>query len=456
MAPVLLVRQPFGYEPERRYVAEVVLTEFLGLEIAIETEEREDVAITLADGSSAALLSVADGLFRTPQTDWLTERALPELPLRLLDVTETALASPALPDPVPVLYGGPGLTGPLVEVDESSIRLGVDVFGGAFFLLTRYEELALDVRDEHGRFPAAASVAERAGFLQRPLVNEYVELLWSAIAQLWPRLIRRERQFSILPSHDVDFPAVGPTHAQALELALRELRRETAPVVAARRLLGRSDLYDTFDLIMKLSEKRSLRSAFYFIPANTAGAIDGAYSLDDEDIRRLLVTISRRGHEIGFHPGYATFDDSRRTRENFDRLRATCEQLRIDQPKWGGRQHYLRWQNPTTWQNWEDAGLDYDSTLGFARPGRISLRCLLRVSGLQPGHEGAAQSARATARRDGCVAAYLSAAQPRAGEQTHRAAEGKVSSLQRPVHAPLAQRSTALTSCSARLRPGAL
>jgi hypothetical protein len=40
------------------------------------------------------------------------------------------------------------------------------------------------------------------------------------------------------------------------------------------------------------------------------------------------------------------------------------------QREWGGRQHYLRWENPTTWQNWEDARLDYDSTLGFAdQPG---------------------------------------------------------------------------------------
>jgi hypothetical protein len=34
------------------------------------------------------------------------------------------------------------------------------------------------------------------------------------------------------------------------------------------------------------------------------------------------------------------------------------------------RQHYLRWRNPITWRNWDQAGLDYDSSLGFAdRPG---------------------------------------------------------------------------------------
>jgi hypothetical protein len=38
----------------------------------------------------------------------------------------------------------------------------------------------------------------------------------------------------------------------------------------------------------------------------------------------------------------------------------------VSQSQWGGRQHYLRWENPSTWENWETAGLDYDSTVGFA------------------------------------------------------------------------------------------
>ena len=42
----------------------------------------------------------------------------------------------------------------------------------------------------------------------------------------------------------------------------------------------------------------------------------------------------------------------------------------IDQPRLGGRQHFLRWETPTTARLWDDQGLDYDSTLSFAdRPG---------------------------------------------------------------------------------------
>ena len=38
----------------------------------------------------------------------------------------------------------------------------------------------------------------------------------------------------------------------------------------------------------------------------------------------------------------------------------------VEQAQWGGRQHYLRWENPETWRACEDAGLAHDSTLGFS------------------------------------------------------------------------------------------
>ena len=43
------------------------------------------------------------------------------------------------------------------------------------------------------------------------------------------------------------------------------------------------------------------------------------------------------------------------------------------QTRWGGRQHYLRWENPVTWKTWEDARIDYDATLGYAE--QAGFRC---------------------------------------------------------------------------------
>ena len=128
----------------------------------------------------------------------------------------------------------------------------------------------------------------------------------------------------------------------------------------------RRDLCDTFDFLMDESDRNGVRSAFYFISAGTVDGVDGRYSLDDPRLRRLLRRIHERGHEIGLHPSYNTFRDAERTRYEFELLRRVCEEEGIEQDGWGGRQHYLRWENPTTWRNWDAAGLDYDSTLTFA------------------------------------------------------------------------------------------
>jgi len=79
-----------------------------------------------------------------------------------------------------------------------------------------------------------------------------------------------------------------------------------------------------------------------------------------------MATVDRRGHEVGYHGGFRTYRNPQLTATEFARLRATAAELAIRREHWGGRQHYLRFEAPVTWANWEVAGLDYDSTLGYS------------------------------------------------------------------------------------------
>ena len=95
--------------------------------------------------------------------------------------------------------------------------------------------------------------------------------------------------------------------------------------------------------------------------------------IGDPWIRKLLRRIHDRGHEIGFHGSYDSFDRPDTIKAERDRLSAILVNEGIDQPVVGGRQHYLRFRNPTTWAAWDEAGLAYDSTLGFSE--RPAFRC---------------------------------------------------------------------------------
>jgi peptidoglycan/xylan/chitin deacetylase (PgdA/CDA1 family) len=200
-------------------------------------------------------------------------------------------------------------------------------------------------------------------------------VLWWALQRLWPGLRRKQRTFKKYLSHDVDRPFCTKSLPRVLKNAVEDIvERRTLPL-AKRRVRSFAqvkrgyldhDICNTFDFIMDLSEKHGLRSSFYFMTERTAGRIDGNYSMADPWIKALLRRIHERGHEIGLHPSYNTFRDPEQVRREFHILLKAAETENIAQRGWGGRQHYLRWEAPTTWQAWENANLDYDATLGFA------------------------------------------------------------------------------------------
>jgi hypothetical protein len=196
----LEIHAPDSYEPERRYVLGVVLGDWLGLDWRLILHERSDLRITLRGDAERHVL-LPDMLFATPPADWLTVSSLPPTSLPWGEASEIA---PGLR--LPVLYGATSAEGPLLTRRPGTVEVGVDVFGSSFFMLSRYEELAVRTRDVYGRFAAAYSIAHREGFLGLPVVDAYVELLWTALRDLWPRLTRRPRRFQVALSHDVDHP----------------------------------------------------------------------------------------------------------------------------------------------------------------------------------------------------------------------------------------------------------
>jgi uncharacterized protein DUF7033 len=373
----LEVRVPRTHVAEREYSARVVLGEFLGIDHVVTYTEGEGVVLRLR-GDDERQVAVADGLFAHREEDWLTPRTLPREPIVYrevgLDVPDAQLVEPRLP----ILYG-PEESRPLFEGESrsGSSALHLDVFGAAFFALTRYEEAVDDeARDEHGRFRARSSLAYRAGFLERAVVDEYVELLRAVIERVWPGLPAARPKGELWLTHDVDLPlvAAGRPWWQVARSLGADLVNRRSPRLAWRRIAGwararRGDLdgdpANTFDFLMDVAEREGLRASFNFLAGGTA-EVDGSYRLTEPWIRRLLQRIAARGHEVGFHGSYDAYEDPHLVAAEFQHLRATAETLGIAQPVWGGRQHFLRWSNPWTWRAWSDAGLQYDSSLSYA------------------------------------------------------------------------------------------
>ena len=269
----------------------------------------------------------------------------------------------------------------LIEKTDRGYRINYDILGLTYWMLSRQEEVGRTDLDEHGRFPATASHAFKNGYLERPIVDEWLDILGQVMLRVWPGIKLKQHHFNMKVSHDVDAPTrygyksfSGIVRSMGANLLKKGDVKQAllAPLIRLNscNMLHPQDPFNTFDWIMDFSEQHAMQSAFYFICGRTHRQYDADYELEAPAIRNLLRRIHYRGHEIGLHPSYNTWQNPHSLAIEAERLKKVCGEEGIVQSEWGGRMHFLRWEHPTTMLGWEMAVMNYDSTLGYAdRPG---------------------------------------------------------------------------------------
>lgn len=336
----------------------------------LDGEEAKKLELSLAGQPGAIMFDRLQEVFHEsrsdfPFTQWIAEK-------------EGFVSALGQPIPMP---GPEYLAQPLIEQTVSGYVVHYDLLGLTYWMLTRLEEIGRTDLDNHNRFPATSSHAFKHGYLERPVVDEWLDILGQVIERQWPNLSLKQHRFSMKVSHDVDGPAhYGFQGFYGLICTVTGDVLKRGDFKAA--LLGPwiwlnskenihpKDPANTFDWIMDQSEKNGLTSAFYFICGRTDPAKDALYEPETPAIRKLMRRIHGRGHEIGLHPSYNTYQTPELIEQEANRLRRVCHEEGITQTEWGGRMHFLRWDQALTLKAWDGANMSYDSTLSYAdRPG---------------------------------------------------------------------------------------
>ena len=196
-------------------------------------------------------------------------------------------------------------------------------------------------------------------------MNEYAEMLWNILLELGIDPESRSfSKFQIIPTHDIDtvyydFRWINFFGDIALD---RNIKR-----AVKRFTLERKNHWDRFSWLMDISETNNLKSIFYFM-VESDHKLDNDYSLNDDFIKLKLEEIKRRGHLIGFHPGYETMRDAGKYSEQKRKLEQAA-----GNPITENRHHYLRLNIPDTYSIWEKNKIQIDSSLMF--PDKIGFRC---------------------------------------------------------------------------------
>ena len=340
---------------ERVYVLDILLGEFLGVDYSVEPANTQFYELLLINGNK---LIIEDHFFnRFPKKlSYLKQENIP-------DNVEFVKNQFTVETDIPVLFGNSS-----PDIQNTSITCGIDLFASSFFMLTRWEEQVNKTRDKHNRFPSSACLAGKHDFLHRPVVNEYVEMLWNMLKHLGLKAKRKPRKFEYVLTHDVDVLR----RYKSFKAVLRELggdvlkRKQPFRGLAKLndfskiKLRLKRDPFNTFDYLMDISEKVGVQSHFFFMARGQTN-YDNRYSLNDKLTLSIIKNIKQRGHLIGIHPTYNAYNDP----DQFKREKEELEKVTSQNISFG-RQHYLRFEVPTTWQIWNNNDMEWESSLSYA------------------------------------------------------------------------------------------
>ena len=247
------------------------------------------------------------------------------------------------------------------------LDFGFDLLAAVFYMVSRYEEYLPHSKDIHGRFTADQSVAAMAGFLELPVVDQWVEMLRVRLNERYPELSLTQRPYHFVQTVDID-AAWCYLHKGAFRTvtgALRDLfaRHDYTEVKRRFRVIRRreADPFDTFDYILEQRKQRAPGSALlFFALLADYDQYDKPANYLNPHTRDLLQHLDDYAH-MGLHPGYYSLEEPQKVDIEAKRL----EQI-LHRPIVRSRYHFLRLKLPTSYRILLHAGIKNDYTMGYA------------------------------------------------------------------------------------------
>ena len=273
---------------------------------------------------------------------------------------------------IPILFGEPR-----EEWNEERTQLIIhaDIIASTYFLVSRYEEMCRrSERDDHGRFLGKNSLPYRAGFLHRPIVDEYGEalrsiLLDSGITERYRlRMEERPKTFSkVNLTHDL----ARPYNYRGLRSFLRAWIKEKKSLIEAFRLSFSADVEDDYytypkflkwdrELCDKLGEDRGQIMLFIRMPSRHP--LDKPlYNPRSPYIRRVLAVGTKYKARIALQCSYAAGHRAERIKQE----RMLFEKIFHQKPR-GLRHNKLTSCEPEDLLQAYFSGFRNDYTMGYA------------------------------------------------------------------------------------------
>ncbi len=338
---------------EREYIITTLLTDFLGLEISLESSAGSHYGIIGPHGECR----IEDHFFRDAPLHYYDDISqIPQCPVKFF--------SEQFDLEMMLLFGRQ-----YESFDDKMIVCGADIFGSSFFLLTGWEEYALRGKglvDKHNRVDEEQLFLIKHNIFKVPHVNVYLDYLRALLKQIGV-FLSEERNYTLNMSYDIDHIYKWKSVKSIIRAFGGLIRRKRLDFIpkAFLNLIKTSidrkrDFYFNFKFLQDLLEKNGQKATFYFMAARGTKHNDG-YAIEEGRLKGVIKQLVESGHQIGIHPGYQTMEDEQVFLEEFNRLNSALGMtVKL------GRQHYLKASLPFTNRSYVELGIEQDSTRGFS------------------------------------------------------------------------------------------
>lgn len=238
-----------------------------------------------------------------------------------------------------------------------------DIFSAIFFLISRYEEYYNYTPDKHERYPHIDSILSKNNWLERPLVDEWVEVLRRLLIEKF-RFDINSKSFSFLPTYDIDI-AWSYKHKGFVRNAggmLKDFSNLKLQAVVKRLLVNTvntEDPYFAFPFMYSLHNRYKYKPLFFVLAALKTDTYDKNISPNHKAMQKLIRSFAEQG-TVGIHPSY----NSGKNNQLFKDEKAVLEKT-IDNSINISRQHYIRLFIPYSYRQLIADGITDDYSMGY-------------------------------------------------------------------------------------------
>lgn len=266
----------------------------------------------------------------------------------------------------PLLFGEPHME---QRHPGGPLWVYADLVASSYFMVSRYEEMyRRKERDQHDRFPGKESLPYRAGFLHRPIVDEYGAILKGLLARQGVDLPDEPRGFMRVNfTHDVDVPF---EYRGVRGFARAWLKEGLSPCKAHQLAFGSplKDRYWSFPRFLEWNKEaieefpKGKAASILFYKTPTRHRLDAPhYRLRYSSMRQLHQLAKRYQAEEQLHLCMGASGSAEKVRK----AKITLERD-LRQPVTKVRYHYLAAREPEDILFLQHVGLLDDYTMGYA------------------------------------------------------------------------------------------